>query len=148
MLSWKRLATTVLFIGAGAGATACGDNITPGGPIDANPSDIDANTDIIDASVPPDAMLDTFEGTITVLEASVLGVPQLGQGIQVAASFYQTGTLPAPIFDTNPGFPIGCKVTEYTPTQAADVGLNEGAISIVVDNNGEMANVQGPAIPT
>ena len=27
--------------------------------------DIDANTDIIDASVPPDAMLDTFEGTIT-----------------------------------------------------------------------------------
>ncbi len=137
MLSWKRLSTTLLAIGAAA-AAGCGDNTTPGGPIDA-PPDIDGDT--IDAEVPdaevPDAMVDTYSGTITVLEASVLGIPQLGQGIQVSSTFWRDADTVAPSLDTAPGFPIGCKVYEYdagAEIAYLEAGINEGTVSVTIDN--------------
>jgi hypothetical protein len=133
--SSTRLAT---LLGAGALLAACGDNITPAGGID-GPLPPDASR--------PDADPDsTYSGSITVLEASVLGAPQLGQGIQVGASFFRDGTND-PVYEDQQGSPLGCKVWEYTPAQAADVGLNEGPITITIDNDPDTEGVQGPAIP-
>lgn len=129
---WTRLG---FVISAGSLLAACGDNILAGDdepPIDA--SLIDTGT--IDMMIEPDAMVDTYSGTITVLEASVLGVPQLGQGLQISATFWHDQEAVAPVLDTAPGSPIGCKVYEYTPAQVGylDVGIDEGVVTVTVDN--------------
>jgi hypothetical protein len=135
----KTLSTrlAVLF-GAGAlMAAACGDNIKPGG------DDDDDDAPPIDAEVPDMEPPPVFTGTITVLEASVFGAPILGQGIQIAASFFEDGGVP-PVYEENAG-PTGCKVWEYTPAQVADVGSDEGAVVVTIDN--PEAHGFDPAIP-
>lgn len=117
-----------VLIGAGGLMVGCGDNLYPGGmtgddeptPIDGPPIDMTEETTV-------------YTGTITVLEVSVHGVAQLGQGIQVAASFAENGGV-APVFEEQPGSPLGCKVWEYTPAQAAELGLDEGVVSVTIDN--------------
>lgn len=139
----KTLSRLAVTIGAGGLLAACGDNIlgADDGP------DIDAS--LIDSSGPPDseidAPVDTYSGTVTVLEASVLGVPTLGQGLQISAAFWKDQDSVPPVLDTNPGFPIGCKVYEYTAAQVGyvDVGIDEGILSVTVDNTG----VADPTLP-
>jgi hypothetical protein len=141
----KTLSTrlAVLF-GAGAlMAAACGDNIKPGG---ADDDDDDDDTTPIDAEVPDMEPPPVFTGTITVLEASVFGAPQAGQGIQVAATFLQDGGVP-PAYEETAGSPIGCKVWEYTPAQAVDVGVDQGTVSITVDNPDAHPITGDPDIP-
>lgn len=145
MLSWKRLSTTLLAIGAAA-AAGCGDNTTPGGPIDA--PDIDSGGDTPDASpdAEPDAMVDTYSGTITVLEASVLGHPELGQGLQVSSTFWRDADTIPPTLDTSPGLPIGCKVYEYdagAEIAYLETGINEGTVTVTVNN----ATQPDPVVP-
>lgn len=138
---WTRLA---IVTGVGGLLTACGDNILPdtGDGPDAAPL-IDASN--IDAEV-PDAMVDVYTGTITVLEVNVFGATvQLGQGIQVGASFFLNGGVP-PVYEESPGSITGCKVWEYTPEQAADPGLDEGTIAVSIDNTADPAF--DPTIPT
>jgi hypothetical protein len=136
----KTLSTrlAVLF-GAGAlMAAACGDNIKPGGGDDDDDDDAPIDAEVPDMEPPP-----VFTGTITVLEASVFGAPILGQGIQIAASFFENGGVP-PVYEENAG-PTGCKVWEYTPAQVADVGSDEGAVVVTIDN--PEAHGFDPAIP-
>jgi hypothetical protein len=133
---WTRLGVVIF---AGSLLASCGDNILAGG--DDDPT-IDASlidsSEPIDMMVDPDAMIDTYTGTITVLEVGVFGAgAQLGQGIQVAASFFENAL--APVYEEMPGSILGCKVWEYTPTQAADVGLDEGAITVTIDNTANPA---------
>jgi hypothetical protein len=137
----KTLSTrlAVLF-GAGAlMAAACGDNIKPGGG-----DDDDDDAPPIDAEVPDMEPPPVFTGTVTVLEASVFGAPQLGSGIQIASSFFENGGVP-PVYEETPGSPTGCKVWEYTPAQVADVGSDEGAVVVTIDN--PESHGFDPAIP-
>ena len=139
---WTRLA---IVAGAGGLLAACGDNILPG-----NGDRPDA-APIVDGGEPDaeidGAVADTYSGTITVLEASVLGVPQAGQGLQVGATFWRDADTVPPVLDTAPGSPIGCKVYEYTPADVGyvDVGLDEGVVTVTVDN--ETPPPPDPAIP-
>jgi hypothetical protein len=130
---------------------ACGDNAAPDArieqpPIDVGVPTIDADT-TPDAPGAPDASIDataapSYSATISIQEVSVNGVPQVGQGLQITASFNQNGAVGTLLFDEMPGSPLGCEVTEYTAAEAAaDVGLDEGALTIT-STDGD------PIIPT
>lgn len=142
-----------LFAFAICGVVACGDDSSSTGtdaaidatvadaPVD-GPTDapIDSPTDApIDATPPP-----PFVGTITVIEGQVLAPAPApagnvaAQGIQLGVTFFDTANAVAPILDTNPGSPLGCKVTEYdTPAEIAGaVGINEGSVQFTVNNGG------------
>lgn len=120
MLSWKRLSTTLLAIGAAA-AAGCGDNTTPGGPIDA-PPDIDGDT--IDAEVPdaevPDATPAATRGmTVAVSDVTVTtpGAAAVGgvRGGSISMTFSDLTTGGGEVlFGTSPI--NGCVITQYDPT--------------------------------
>jgi hypothetical protein len=118
----------------------CGDNIK-GGSTD-GPPQIDGPPIIDSPPTPdgtpdaaPDAAVTSFTGQLVVTEAAINGIPQLGQGVQIDISFSEVddSTL---IFDDTPGQPTGCKVRQYTPAQAADIGLDEGTVALTVGDGG------------
>ncbi|MBK9031383.1 MAG: hypothetical protein IPL61_08600 [Myxococcales bacterium] len=120
---------------------ACGDNNTVNGPVDA-PVAIDGQT--IDAPPPIDAGIDApavvYGGTATLIEAQLLGAPPpapsntvISQGVQLGFTIIGNDTSQAPVIDTAPGTPLGCKVWEYTPAQlATSFGVNEGTAEFTV----------------
>lgn len=98
----------------------------PDGPAAADAATADAP--LPDAGTPDAGP--SFSGTISIQEVTIQGIPQLGQGLQVTASFRNDAETNAPVLDEMPGSTLGCKVWEYTPAEYADVGLDEGVLSI------------------
>jgi hypothetical protein len=128
------LSRTVLAVLTACGALAavgCGDDSS--GDVDAPPR-IDAEP-VPDGTPAPDGAVDgaveTFSGTIAIAEVTVAGVPALGQGLTIDIDFIGGGAVP-PVLEEMPASPLGCKVWEYTPAQAADPGLDEGAVALTV----------------
>ena len=117
---------------------ACGDNQGVERPVDGAldapdiDGPIDAAIDAVDAPPPV-----TYSGTISLLEAAVLNPGTsgtfFGQGVQVGISFSRSDQVPAPLIEQMPGSPLGCKVWEYTPAQAAasSIGVDEGPVTIL-----------------
>jgi len=106
-------------------AAGCGDNIKPGGndPVDAPPTPIDAPDAPTDG--PPESNIAV---TITALEAEILG---FGQGYQIGVTFLDTTTVPAPIMDTAPTGPFGCKAWQYNTAQTiASFGEDQGPVTL------------------
>jgi hypothetical protein len=92
-----------------------------------------------------------FSVTFSVLEVGILpstanATMPLSQGIQIGTIFSGPGAV-APVFDSSPGSPLGCKVFVYdSPASLATLaGANEGTIRVTVDNPGSMPD---PLFPT
>jgi hypothetical protein len=140
MTSSRRL-VLLLVAGGAASLGACGDN---GGDADARRNDastIDADT-TPDGDTTPDAAIASFSGTVAIAEASVQGIPSLGQGLTIDLDKSQDGLVP-PVLEEMPASPLGCKVWQYTPAQAADQGLDEGAVQITVEDGGPVVPACG-----
>lgn len=118
-------------------AAACGGKVDLPVDIDAPPGDGDAGLDAdsdagdIDAAIdaPPPA---PFTGTFSILETELIlanAPAPYGQGFEARIAFTDNALVPLPLMEENAG-PLGCKVWEYTPAQAAhvDAGLDEGAV--------------------
>jgi hypothetical protein len=88
-----------------------------GGPADAGP----------DAPPGPDAA-PVFSAAIAINEVTINGIPQFGQGLQIAATFSDDSV--KPVFATG-NIANGCTVTVLTLAQfAASGGFDEGSIAI------------------
>lgn len=124
---------------------ACGDNNDENRPIDAAVDTAVIDTAVIDTPLidtpPPIDAVDAppppvHGGTISVLEAALLNPGTsgtfFGQGVQVGISFSSSANVPAPVLEEQPGSPLGCKVWEYTPAQAAasSIGEDQGQVQI------------------
>lgn len=123
---------------------ACGDNQKTVGDIDAPPAPIDGPTidtptpiDAPNIDAPPDGPPPvTFSGTVSVLESKVLNPGTsgtfFGQGVQVGVTFTASDQVPAPLMETIPGSPLGCKAWVYTATQAvaSSVGVDVGPVQV------------------
>jgi hypothetical protein len=68
------------------------------------------------------------------VEVSVAGAPALGSGLQIDLDFQRDADVPAPVVDDMPGSPIGCKVWDFTPAEAASVGLDQGTVTITAED--------------
>ena len=128
---------------------ACGDNKAVEQPIDAPPTPIDSQE--IDAALPIDARVidaqnidaapvQTFSGTVSVVEARLKnmgGAGIDGHGIQIGVSFNDNLLAPPPIDMTpNASTTNGCFVWRYDATQIAGlVGSNQGAVQINIGDN-------------
>jgi hypothetical protein len=132
----------------GSLAIGCGGG--SGDPVDAAASDAPPGGDAASdapVDVPDAAPQVTYAGTLTLVEAQVLG-PQpapvntiIAEGIQLGITFTDSATDIDPVFDTNPGGLFGCKVHELTPAQVVTAaGANEGTVQFTVDNGGAPAN--------
>lgn len=68
-------------------------------------------------------------GVVSMYEASVQGMSQLGQGLEVSVRFSLDAEATPPSYDDTPGSVFGCKVWEQTPP-FAEVFLDEGTVQI------------------
>ncbi len=138
------------FIGLAAILLAsCGgklDQSSDGGTTD-DASTVDAPTDAaVDAhefDAPP---APPFSGTFSVVEANLLQpgtTTSFGQGLKISVAFVDGTMLPPPVMEEHAGSPVGCKVWEYTPVQAAHaaIGVDEGAVTLA------FAGGSNPTIP-
>lgn len=119
---------------------ACGDNNPVVQPVDAPPVDIDAqdiDARVIDAPPPIDAPVQTFSGTVSVVEARLKnmgGAGVDGHGIQIGVSFTDNLLSPPPI-DATPGATTtsGCFVWRYDAAQLPGlIGTNQGNVQVTI----------------
>jgi hypothetical protein len=110
---------------------ACVAGCGGGGDDPDAPRTIDSATPDAGVDAGIDAEPASFSGTIAVAEATVSGIPQLGQGVTIDIDFAGNDAVP-PVFEEQPGSPLGCKAWEYTPAQAAEPGLDEGTVTLTV----------------
>ena len=97
-------------------------------PTGSNPSTTHVATTTLVASTTSTLLPNpSYLGTISIEEVSI---PSYGQGLDVDVRFVGTNGAPTPVFDELPDSDEGCTVWELTPAQAADVGLDEGTITV------------------
>src|SRR5215213_10265673 len=113
--------------------TLCAASLTAAGVLGCYGLDHDRVPDAgpPDAAPPPGP---TIAGTIAIHEVDVQGAPELGSGMLVSIDFRDVAIPPVPVFDEMPGSPFGCRVFELDPAAGAAVGLDEGEVTITVED--------------
>lgn len=83
-----------------------------------------------DAEPPPST---THSGTISILDLSIAGHPELGSGLSISIDFPPVAGAKPPVYEETPGSPTGCKAWLYDTTAGDSfppVGGDEGTVHI------------------
>jgi hypothetical protein len=105
---------------------------------------LDAPTD-----APTDTPITTYAGSVSVVETQLLAANNsnmiIGQGVNITPTFLPSTV--APVLESNPGSPVGCKAYVFDSQGEinASGGINEGSVAVTVSNGGTPINPVFPA---